>query len=206
MAPYAGRVRNAQFRFNGKVHDLRANAEPHALHGTVYNRAWRVVERSEKSISMTISLGADWPMLGRATHTVSVTDTSVLCELRIEADEAMPAHIGWHPWFRSSAQVVTDFGAMLQRDPFGIATEKRVAVPNGAVDDCFIDSGEYPRVTINDVTIEIVSDCSHWVRFDSPEGTVCIEPQSGAPNQINDSPIVIAPGSPLVRRMEFRRL
>ena len=204
MAPYAGRVRNAQFVFNGTTHDLVADAEPHAIHGTTYSRAWRIVDRTKTSLTMTIGLGANWPMLGKVTHDIRVTPTSLLCMLRIDADEAMPAQVGWHPWFRSPLAVRTDFEAMLQRDPFGIATSKEVAVPISPVDDCFVRPGNYPLITVDDETIEIISDCSHWVRYDAPNGDVCLEPQSGPPNQINDSPIVIAPGAPLVRRCELR--
>lgn len=204
MAPYAGRVRNAQFVFNGVTHDLVAAAEPHAIHGTTYARAWRITERTDTTLAMTIGLGANWPMLGKVTHEIRVTPTALLCTLRIDADEAMPAQVGWHPWFRRPDTVRTDFGAMLQRDPFGIATTKEVQVPAGPVDDCFIRADQFPQVTISNQTIEIVSDCSHWVRYDAPNGDVCIEPQSGAPNQINDSPIVIAPGAPLIRRCELR--
>lgn len=204
MAPFAGRVRNAQFVFNGITHDLPATAEPHAIHGTTYARAWRIADRTATSLTMTIGLGADWPMLGKVTHEVRVTPSAVLCMLRIDADEAMPAQVGWHPWFHSPQLVQTDFDAMLARDPFGITTRKEVPVPTGPIDDCLVRPGNYPRVTIDNKTIELISDCSHWVRYDAPQGDVCIEPQSGPPNQINDSPIVIAPGSPLIRRCELR--
>ena len=206
MAPYAGRVRNAQFAFNGRTFDLLPAAEPHAIHGTTYSRAWRISHRDETSVTMTIGLGADWPMLGRVTHEIRLTDTSVLCSLTIEADEAMPAQVGWHPWFRSPTAVHTDFSAMLKRDPFGIATSEEVDVPFHPVDDCFVRTREFPRVTVGEETIEIISDCSHWVRYDAPNGDVCIEPQSGPPNQINDAPFVITPGVPLTRRCEFRVL
>ncbi len=206
MVPYAGRVRNAQFTFNGITHDLVADAEPHAIHGTTYARAWRISDRTKSSLTMTIGLGANWPMLGKVTHEIRLTSTSLQCMLRIDADEAMPAQVGWHPWFQTPQKVTTDFEAMLQRDPFGIATAKEVPVPRASVDDCFVRPGNYPQITKNDITIEIISDCSHWVRYDAPNGDICIEPQSGAPNQINDSPIVIAPGAPLIRRCELRVL
>lgn len=204
MVPFAGRVRNAQFVFNGLTHDLPTNAEPHSIHGTTYARAWRIVDRTSTTLTMTIGLGANWPMLGKVTHDVRLTPTGLHCTLRIDADEAMPAQVGWHPWFRSPRHVHTDFAAMLQRDPFGIATNKEVPVPSGPIDDCLVRPGDFPLITVGEETIEIVSDCSHWVRFDAPHGDVCIEPQSGPPNQINDSPIVIAPGAPLIRRCELR--
>jgi aldose 1-epimerase len=206
MAPFAGRVRNAQFMFNGTTHDLVADAEPHAIHGTTYARAWRITERTNSSLTMTIGLGANWPMLGKVTHEVRLTPTSLQCLLRIDAEEAMPAQVGWHPWFYAPQKIVTDFDAMLQRDPFGIATSKEVPVPNTPVDDCFVRAGNFPQVSKDGITVEIISDCSHWVRYDAPNGDTCIEPQSGPPNQINDSPIVIAPGAPLMRRCELRVL
>ena len=51
------------------------------------------------------------------------------------------------------------------------------------------------------------SDCDHWVVFDLPPTTTCVEPQSGpadAPNLGDGAPgvaQVVAPGSPLRRTM-----
>ena len=41
-----------------------------------------------------------WPFEGFARQTITVTESSVRCELSVESsDHPFPAAIGWHPWF-----------------------------------------------------------------------------------------------------------
>jgi aldose 1-epimerase len=35
--------------------------------------------------------------------------------------------------------------------------------------------------------------------YDLPPNSTCVEPQSGAPNEIYDSPVILAPGESLTR-------
>ena len=42
MVPFAGRIRDGRFTFAGRVHQLPRNLPPHAIHGTVFDRPWRV--------------------------------------------------------------------------------------------------------------------------------------------------------------------
>ena len=88
---------------------------------------------------------------------------------------------------------------MLQRDEHGIATticERRDAIN---VDDCFVNPLAPLSLTVNGVDLVLSSDCSHWVVYDQPSHSTCVEPQSGAPNAINDSPFVLAPRESLTK-------
>lgn len=206
MVPYAGRVRHARLRFAGEEHVLRMNSESHSLHGTVFDRRWEVTHASPTSVIMETDLGTQWPFEGSVSHSVDVDPNGITCRLTVTASEPMPAQVGWHPWFRRPSVTEIAFGGMLSRDDEGIATEEVVAVPQRPVDDCFVGLVSNPRVRIKDVTLEISSDCSHWVVYDAPSGDVCIEPQSGPPNGINSHPLIVHPGNPLTRMMTIRRV
>lgn len=204
MVPYAGRVRDATFIFDGITYRLPEITDGHALHGTVMHRDWSVEHHDEHSVTMTTMLGSDWPFGGTCTHTIAALSDRLRLTLSLTAEETMPMQLGWHPWFRTPQRAVTNFNAMLKRDEFGITTSERVEVPLGDVDDCFLEPNEWPRVTIGDITLEVASDCPFWVRFDAPFGDVCIEPQSGPPNGINDAPYVLEAGKTFTRWMELR--
>jgi aldose 1-epimerase len=204
MVPYAGRVRDATFNFSGHTYNLPVVTNGHALHGTVMHHEWTVTEHSQHSVTLTTSLGEYWPFEGLCTHTISALPDRLRCELSLTADETMPMQVGWHPWFRTPREAVTSFNAMLKRDEFGITTSERVDVPSGDVDDCFLEPNAWPRVRIENTTVEIASDCPFWVRFDAPFGDVCIEPQSGPPNGINDAPYILESGATFKRWMELR--
>ena len=204
MVPYAGRVRDARFTFMGNTYQLPPVTNGHALHGTVMHHEWTIEQHSDNSLTMSTSLGEHWPFAGSCTHTITVLSDRLRCELSLRADEQMPIQLGWHPWFRTPRSAVTSFNAMLKRDEHGITTSERVDVPSGNVDDCFLEPNAWPQVTVEDITLEIASDCPFWVRFDAPFGDVCIEPQSGPPNGINDAPLVLDAGATFKRWMELR--
>lgn len=204
MVPYAGRVRDGLMMFNGLQYELPLRQSDHAMHGTVLDREWSIVESTDEQIVLSIDLGSDWPFKGSVTHTIALSEDAVICTLSLHAEEPMPAQVGWHPWFRSPRNVNHHFEAMLQRDVSGLTTTQEVPVPKRKYDDCFVRPVEMPRLTIDGVTIEVSSDCSHWVMFNSPDGHMCIEPQSGPPNGVNNRPFHVVPNKPLVRYMKIR--
>lgn len=206
MVPFAGRVRDGILTFRSIQYELARREPPHAMHGTVIDQSWNVDSHTSSSIVLSTDLGPDWPFFGTATHTISVCESEVNCELSLSASEPMPAQVGWHPCFRAPQDVQFSFGGMLQRDAHGICTEQVVPMPHKRLDDCLIEPDSWPRLTIDGLDVEIESDCSHWVIFHSQTGDICIEPQSGPPNGINSSPFVIEPGMPLTRHMTIRAI
>jgi aldose 1-epimerase len=52
MVPFAGRVRNGRFNFQGKDYQLAKRMPPHAIHGTVDDTVWEVMANDEKSTTM----------------------------------------------------------------------------------------------------------------------------------------------------------
>jgi aldose 1-epimerase len=203
MVPYAGRVRQATFVFQGKTHALPVVTNGHALHGTVMHQQWTVTEATDTAALFDTSLGESWPFQGNCTHRIALLPDRLRCELSVTAKEDMPVQIGWHPWFYQGT-AHTDFNAMLKRDNDGIATSERISPATEKVDDCFLEPNAWPRVVVGDTTLEIASDCPYWVRYDAPSGDVCIEPQSGPPNGINDVPLVLTAGETFTRWMEIR--
>lgn len=200
MVPYAGRVRDAILEFAGEQFPLRKNLPPHSIHGTVFDRPWNVIENSPSAVALEIDLGIEWPFAGTVQHRIHITDTGIEMQLTANAIQAMPIHVGWHPWFLKPLATSLRFDAMLQRDTTGIATPHKVPQPATPVDDCFVNPEEPLTIKIKGVQLKLSSDCSHWVLYDMPTHATCIEPQSGAPNSVNDEPVVLSPHSTLTKK------
>jgi aldose 1-epimerase len=208
MAPYAGRVRRGSFEFEGRRFVLPITMPPDAIHGTVLDRRWSI--RDDGSIAT--DLGPDWPFAGRAIQRFDLAEDGLVCELGIEADERMPALIGWHPWFLrrppgTDAPVELDFeaGSMYVRDEDGITTDERTAPPAGPWDDCFTDVRRPPVLRwpgFLELTVE--SACPDWVVYTEPEDAVCVEPQTAPPDALNGTPAIVEPGKPLRASMTWR--
>jgi aldose 1-epimerase len=208
MAPYAGRIRNAEFMFGGRVWRLPARMPPHAIHGTVLDRRWHAIDDT----TIAIELGPDWPFTGGVVQRFELTADSLTCRMELHADEPMPASIGWHPWFlrrlagtTGELELDVEPGAMYLRDAAGIATGELVPPGPEPWDDCFTDLRRPPVLRwpgFLEMTIE--SDCPDWVIYTTPPDALCVEPQTAPPNALDVDPTVVQPGKPLIAEMTWR--
>jgi aldose 1-epimerase len=207
MAPYAGRIRDAEITFGGEVLRLAATLPPHAIHGTVLDRRWQALDGT----TIAIELGPDWPFVGGVVQRFELTADSLTCRMELHADEPMPASIGWHPWFVRRipgvpGELELDFepGAMYLRDAAGIATPELVPPSPGPWDDTFTDLRRPPVLRwpgFLELTIE--SDCPDWVIYTEPPDALCVEPQTAPPDALNTDPTVVQPGKPLTAEMTW---
>ncbi len=207
MAPYAGRVRNGSFEFNGNRYELPRTLGNHAVHGTAYLQEWE----QDTPTTFVTDLGPPWPFPGFVRQEIRLDARSLDLRLEVHAtDGEMPASCGWHPWFR---RVIADTalrigfrpGFMLRRDPDGIATRERTEVPEGPWDDCFGDVTSPPVLEWPGLLrMEVTSDCRWWVVYDERDYATCIEPQTAPPDALNQDPYVVRPGFPLVANTTIR--
>jgi aldose 1-epimerase len=212
MAPFAGRIRNGRFRYAGQEHQLERNLPPHAIHGVVYDQAWKVEHAEPTDAVLVTDLGPRWPFPGRVVHRIRISDAGLELRLEIWAeDEAFPASCGWHPWWRrrlSRGEPVgldLDAGAMWLRDGDGIPSGELAPPPPGPWDDCFTELAGPPVLRWEDaLELTVESTCMDVVVFDEPSHAVCVEPQTGPPDALRLTPILVEPGLPLVAEATFR--
>ena len=111
LFPFAGRIRNASFRFAGM--DYRLHEEDgmgNALHGLVYNRPWTVLEQTASRITgqfqasrVDPALLVQWPADFELTVTYEVGEKELCCRFRIrnaDRTSSLPCSFGIHPYFR----------------------------------------------------------------------------------------------------------
>lgn len=201
MAPWCGRLDNGMLAFEGVEYQFPPTSGVHANHGTVMHQNWTKTGDAE----ITTGLGEHWTFGGNAEQRFELTDTSFTVEMTITAgDTAMPAQLGWHPWYRRDIgltdQLSLEFAAdqIYETDDEQIPTGELVPVPEGPWDETFLDVTQTPILRWGDeFTLALSSNFDHWVVFTEPEHAVAIEPQSGAPNDINRAPHVLQPGESL---------
>jgi aldose 1-epimerase len=218
-------VGDGVLRWRGKEHRFPALLlPPHAIHGTLLERAWEVVAADAASATLAADLGPPWPYGGRVVHRVRVEADTLHAELEVlAADRPMPVTVGWHPWFprvlrgpdgaSAGGRVEVDLpaGGMLVRGRDGIPTgDVARPIPAEPWDDCFVDLDRMPAVRWpGALEVTISSDARYWVVFTEREEGVCVEPQTGPPNGLNTADHdVVEPGRPLLATMTiaWRRL
>ncbi|MDY1034004.1 aldose epimerase [Stenotrophomonas sp. CFBP8980] len=206
MVPWAGRIRRGRFSFDGKDFVLPANLGAHAIHGVGFTRPWQIDHLDAATATLSLALPEDrhWPFGGVATQAVRVLPDGLDLRLAVQAgDRAMPAVIGWHPWFRKPDQLLFSPRAMYPRDGEGIATLPCVSPVPGPWDDCFINQAE---VTLEYAgqRLRLRADTDHWVVYDGAAHASCLEPQTGPPDGFTLLPRRLVAGERLELRFGLR--
>ncbi|MDA8021184.1 MAG: aldose 1-epimerase [Thermoanaerobaculia bacterium] len=213
LAPYSNRIRDGRFTYGGQSYEL-CHAELHAIHGTVRNRACRVVEQTKTTCKLRIvsSASADidfpFPFVVDIEYRIRGDRFGIELALRNTGSSAMPAGAGFHPYFARTL-VDPDERCTLSFISTGVYPTEDLPIPTGAaqpvpaeldfaeareidmhLDHCF--AGWDGRATISwpgsnvTATIEASSSCGHIVAY-SPLGEpfFAFEPVTHASDAVN---------------------
>ncbi|RPE81227.1 aldose 1-epimerase [Vulcaniibacterium tengchongense] len=208
MAPWAGRLRGGRFAFEGREYRLPANLGEHAIHGAAFVLPWRVEAHSPRHAELSLRLPEDarWPFGGVCRQRIELAGERLELRLSVTAGaRAMPAAIGWHPWFLKPDRLEFAPDRMYPRDALGIAVGPPGEPKPGPWDDCFVN--QRPVVLHRGARrLRLTSDCTRWVVFDEPAHSTCVEPQTGPPDAFNLEPAPLAPGATRTAwfRLEWR--
>ncbi|MGO4204641.1 aldose 1-epimerase [Rhodococcus sp. TAF43] len=208
MAPWCGRIDNGQLSVGSVTHHFPLNAGPHAIHGTVRDGEWDVVDASATHVTLRQALAPPWPFAGRVTQRFRLTEDFLDLSMEVTAEsDPFPAQVGWHPWFtrhlrRDTEPVRIDFAPDWQelRGPDYLPSGARIAPRPGPWDDCFgmVDGVHVVLTWPSLLRLELGSPEQWVVVYDMEDDAVCVEPQSGPPNGVNTMPQLVTPESPLV--------
>ncbi|MEU5917492.1 aldose 1-epimerase [Streptomyces sp. NPDC047141] len=207
MVPWCGRTENGRFRNGATTHQLPVNAAPHAIHGTVRDRAWKPARTSATEAVLTCELDDPWPYKGLVTQVFELAEDSLTLRFGVEtSQDSFPAQAGWHPWFlRNLGQGGQDASIAFapawqeERGENHLPTGRRIDPLPGPWDDCFGMPGGVD-VTLTwpgELELRVASRAEWVVVYDEPEEAICVEPQSGPPNGLNTLPRLVTPIDPL---------
>lgn len=205
MVPWAGRIRRGCFNFDGKSFMLPANFGVHAIHGVGFLRPWCIdsLDASAATLSLALPTDAYWPFGGVAKQTICLHENRLSLQLSVQAGEqAMPAVLGWHPWFHKPEQLLFAPDAMYPRDEEGIASLPCIPPTAGPWDDCFVATGEIALASSGQ-RLRLRSDADIWVVYDAAAHATCVEPQTGPPDAFTLAPRRLEPGQQLDLKFEL---
>ncbi len=212
MVPWAGRLAKGSFSHDATDYQMPVNLPPHSAHGIGFTSEWTIAGPQE----IDLELPEPWPFGGRVRQRFELANDRLTITATITATETMPFMVGWHPWFRrdlsrGTAPAELDFGnaAMYELDEHAIPTGQLVEPPPGPWDNCFTALDVDPTIRWPGLLeLELSSSCDHWVVYTEPIDSLCVEPQTHAPDEFNRKPTVLEAGDTrqVTFEMRWRRL
>jgi aldose 1-epimerase len=199
MVPFAGRIRHGVIDFEGTRATLPTLAGPHAIHGFGFTSPWQQIGDRE----IQFDVDEPWPFRGTATQSFSLDDQRLTLSMRFTAFDRQPVSLGFHPWFDRRLEGVPavelqfEPGAMYELDDEGMPSGNLVDPPAGPWDDCFTSVSSDPTLAWGGLEVKLSSTATHWVVYSRPDHAICVEPQTGPPNDVNDNPTILDPGESL---------
>lgn len=124
LFPFHNRLRDAAFRFEGRIVRLRPNMANgrDTMHGPAQRQPWRVSESGPDFFEMTLTYRADddWPFDFTATQKFGLQENCLFVRLSLTntGKALMPGGIGWHPYFRPSPDGKIQINAARLWHPF----------------------------------------------------------------------------------------
>lgn len=121
MVPFAGRIADARYRFNGQLQDLQpgvSGGDRASRHGFVRDADFDIAELDADDerarVSLTTSAIRSRPGYPHAidlavTFTLDADGLTLEAAMRNVGDSAAPCFFGWHPYFRVAASDVDDW-------------------------------------------------------------------------------------------------
>jgi aldose 1-epimerase len=201
MAPFVGRLSEGVLAWNDQVIAIPLNHGRHAIHGTVFDVPWRIVAQTDNVVALVCEMDRSrWPFRGRVFQRISLGSGGLSLEASIEADEPMPAALGWHPWFvRGDGEVrVGVAGDRVLRlteeliptgelEPVDSRTDLRAtpAIGSRSIDDVYTSVASPAELCWPDLRLEIEFGPSvgSVVVYNHPEA-VCVEPMTAWPDAL----------------------
>lgn len=219
LIPYANRIADGRFTFDGHDYQLPLNFgdHPHSIHGFGWQTAWTVSETDEATALLVQDHGgaAGWPWPYRAEQQFAVTPDSFTMALSLTntGDRAMPAGLGFHPYFLADAgtTLAFDAGSLWLSTPDMLPDREAPADmlgdwsrPAPVLGGSLIDNvyGGWSRTAMiergDGLRLTMTATGAEWLHvFRPPGGTdFCLEPVSHMPDAINraDGMAILPPG------------
>lgn len=214
LAPFPNRVAEAKYHFQDQEFSLAINRpkEALALHGLLYNGAFKVLESGANTCSLQYSyqglaqgypfpfdLFISYQLEGNGILTISTTTKNI-------GTDTMPFGLGWHPYFSMNQridelQLSFPESKQLLLDDRKIPTGERVTflsdtalldLVNHDFDDCFLMLGKgmnYFELIGKKYSL-LVSAAADFPYFQlytpKDRSSIAIEPMTCAPNAFNN--------------------
>jgi aldose 1-epimerase len=222
LVPFANRIAGGIFRSGGREVRIERNApgQAHPLHGHAWRRPWRIESAERERVALSFAHAPDsWPWRYGATQILTLHGDGLEVALCLENRDstAMPAGLGWHPYFhkgpgaRLKALVegvwLTDAQCLPVRlapgTHFGQWSRGEALARPELIDHCHTGWSGTAEILLPEDGLRLALSASRalrWLHIFSPpeKDFFCVEPVSHMPDAVNRSEPPAATGLKLL--------
>ncbi|MEC3911582.1 aldose 1-epimerase [Sphingobium sp. CR2-8] len=208
LVPYANRIADGRFTFDGADYQLPRNFgdHPHSIHGFGWQTSWTASETAETAALLVHEHGGDagWPWPYRAEQRVMLTPSQLSMSLSATnvGDAPMPIGLGFHPYFLADSETLLQFGAhslwlstpdMLpdreaRADALGDWSRLASVRGDSLIDNPYSDWDGIATIERGDgLRLTLTATGADWLHVYRPPGEAffCVEPVSHMPDAIH---------------------
>ncbi|MDP1026736.1 aldose 1-epimerase [Sphingomonas sp. KR1UV-12] len=207
LVPYANRIADGRFAFDGRAVRLAPNhpRQAHPLHGVGWLVPWQVAASGPASVTLlhTHDGNAAWPWRYEAVQRISLDAAGLTATLTVSNrdDRAMPVSLGFHPYFARSGVRSLAFGAegvwladaamlptvMAPADALGDWSQGAALERSDLVDHCYTGWNGTVRIGREDGDVVVRGSGTRLLHLYVPPGEdhFCVEPVTAMPDAIN---------------------
>lgn len=105
LFPFPNRIEAGKYSFHGTDYQLELNdlGLPNSLHGFIYNKAFRLISRTENSVQYEYEFYGElkaypFPFNLNITYSLGENELTIKVEVKNTGNTAMPCGFGWHPY------------------------------------------------------------------------------------------------------------
>jgi aldose 1-epimerase len=145
LMPYAGRIRDGRYTFEGKVFEFPVESDGHSIHGFAKDARWEVIGEKPGSVTLRTRLKSDgYPGIldARMTYTVRPGSFSTDCAVTNVGKRNCPFVAGFHPYFLARTWRIVTTGRVYRY----------------ALGDTYFPTGERARFSFSGVSPEASLD------------------------------------------------
>ena len=226
LVPYANRIANGKFAFDGQEVQLWRNwdRDPHPLHGQGWRSAWTPQQHSDSHATLAFEGGGDdWPWRYQAVQDFTLLPDGLEIALSVQNRSArtMPAMLGLHPYFPQPASAVVQAHArtVWLTDAQALPVQEVMTPPDWSfdrprraarieLDHCFDHWDGTAVLSWPDRVLKMTATGAQALHVYTPAGAdfFCLEPQTAAAGALHRGArevAQLAPGARLALTVRF---
>lgn len=209
LFPFASRIKEGKYTFEGNDYQLEKNDGENALHGLVYNKKFELFEPEEHQDNCSATFnyfeknenkGFPFTYFLSVTYTLFEDSLNIRITVKNTDTRSFPFTLGWHPYFNStdlknstlsfkSDEKIKFDKNLITKNVKEQKTPEIFKIEDQQLDDCFILKDNKVSFTTPTYKIDITADSEdNFLQLYTPKdkSIIAIEPMTGVSDTFNN--------------------